>query len=527
MPTVSAKRSHGRETLGRIVRECPLCAGRVLSYEFVVDRYPVCGCSGCGLLFLNPSPAGDPPPAMDPADSRFEELRSENARTRLDLFCSYAGIEQGSLLCIGCDSALQEQATQRGFRVTAVTTAEFVRFVARPHPRFDGCIACGFAETMEDPVAALRLLRSLLADGAALMAIVATLDSGTATLFGSQWWEFSKKNRFYFSTDTFQNVLIKGGFGNPVVVPDHSVVSLEYVRRRLQALRFRVKLLPFRLAVMLPLFRGRLFHVRHSRTCFLARPAARSAAPRLSIIVPVYNERATFGQVMNQLVAKMAERGDMEVIVVESNSTDGTRELVRQYEEHPGVRVVLQDAPRGKGNAVREGLRCAGGDVVIIQDADLEYDLNDYEALLEPIHDYRQNFVIGTRHGGRGSAWKIREFDGARGLSFLFNFGHLLFLTLFNKLYKQKLTDPFSMFKVFRRDCLAGLSFECDRFDFDFELAIKLLRKGYKPLEIPVNYRSRSLAEGKKVTLIRDPLTWLRALWRFRKTPLYNFEKTK
>jgi hypothetical protein len=428
-------------------------------------------------------------------------------------------------LCIGCDAALQDQAARRGFCVTAVTAREFTHFASQEHTRFDGCISHGFIETMEDPLAALQLLRSLLAGGAPFMAIVVSLDSGTATLFGSQWWEFSKKNRFYFSTDTFQNALIKSGFGDPVVMPDHSVVSIDYVRQRLIPLRSRIKLLPFRLAVMLPIFRGRLFRIRHSRTCFLTRPAARSTGRRLSVIVPVYNERATFGQVMDMLIAKMADTGDMELIVVESNSTDGTRQIALQYEGRPGLRVVLQDAPLGKGNAVREGLRHATGDVIIIQDADLEYDMNDYEALLEPIHCHRYNFVIGTRHGNRGSAWKTREFDGARGLTFFFNLGHLLFLGLFNLLYRQNLTDPFSMFKVFRRDCLAGLTFECDRFDFDFELAIKLLRKGYRPLEIPVNYRSRSLAEGKKVTLIRDPLTWLRALWRFRKSPLYRFDQ--
>jgi hypothetical protein len=93
---------------------------------------------------------------------------------------------------------------------------------------------------------------------------------------------------------------------------------------------------------------------------------------------------------------------------------------------------------------------------------------------------------------------------------------------LFNRIYGQNLADPFSMFKVFRRDCLYGLDFECNRFDFDFEIAIKLIRKGYKPVEIPINYQSRSIAEGKKVTMVRDPLTWLRALLKFRTSPLYR-----
>ena len=107
-------------------------------------------------------------------------------------------------------------------------------------------------------------------------------------------------------------------------------------------------------------------------------------------------------------------------------------------------------------------------------------------------------------------------------LAAFFNFGHVLFLWLFNAIYRQKLCDPFSMYKVFRRDCFYGLTFECDRFDFDFELAIKLLRKGYRPLELPVNYKARSFTEGKKVTVFRDPILWIRALVKFRTSPLYR-----
>jgi hypothetical protein len=110
-------------------------------------------------------------------------------------------------------------------------------------------------------------------------------------------------------------------------------------------------------------------------------------------------------------------------------------------------------------------------------------------------------------------------------LATLFNFGHLLFLTLFNTLYSQKLSDPFTMFKVFRRECLYGLNFETNRFDFDYEIVIKLLRKGYKPLELSVNYVSRSISEGKKVTVFRDPITWIRAMLKFRNSPLYEQDR--
>ena len=160
---------------------------------------------------------------------------------------------------------------------------------------------------------------------------------------------------------------------------------------------------------------------------------------------------------------------------------------------------------------MRAGIKAVSGDYVLIQDADLEYDLEDYDALLEHLVAGRSAFVLGSRHGGR-DVWKMRQFTGQRGLSMFFNLGHWFFTTLINVLFFQRLRDPFTMFKVFRRDCLSGLEFECNRFDFDFELLIKLIRKGYRPVELPVNYRSRSYQEGKKVSMFRDPLSWLGAL---------------
>jgi glycosyltransferase involved in cell wall biosynthesis len=186
------------------------------------------------------------------------------------------------------------------------------------------------------------------------------------------------------------------------------------------------------------------------------------------------------------------------------------------------VRLVLEDRPRGKGHAVRTGLAHVTGDFILIQDADLEYDLEDYEVLLEPLVTGRKAFVLGARHGGK--IWKLRSFEGNRLASGVLNLGHWFFKTLVNVLFGLKLGDPFTMYKVFRRDCLSGLKLECNRFDLDYELVIKLVRKGYIPMEIPVNYRSRAFSEGKKVSMLRDPLTWLRALVKFRLQRLDLFQ---
>jgi glycosyltransferase involved in cell wall biosynthesis len=252
-------------------------------------------------------------------------------------------------------------------------------------------------------------------------------------------------------------------------------------------------------------------------------PAQHTASQRshaLSVIMPVFNERASFPIVMEQLVAKRIPNVEIDIIVVESNSTDGTREEVRKFDGHPRVRVIYQDVPRGKGNAVRAGLAQATGDYILIQDADLEYDLNDYEPLLQPLMTGTSAFVLGSRHVSDGHSWKIRHFTTEPGLSQVMNVGHLCFTALFNVVYGTRLRDPFTMYKVFRRDCLDGLTFEADRFDFDWELVGKLVRAGYPPREIPVNYQSRSFAEGKKVTFFRDPLTWVRACFKYRFVPL-------
>jgi len=227
-----------------------------------------------------------------------------------------------------------------------------------------------------------------------------------------------------------------------------------------------------------------------------------------------FNEAKSVRGAIERVLGKTIDGIEIELIVVESNSIDGTREIVAEYAGRDRVKVIWQQQPRGKGNAVRLGLEHVSGDFVLIQDADDEYDIEDYDALVEPLMSGENTFVLGARHGG--GAWKMRKFEDQRLSGHLLNVGHWFFATLVNVVFRLRLHDPFTMYKVFRADCLRKLTFECDRFDFDFELLIKLVRNGYRPVEIPVNYRSRSFKEGKKVDAFRDPWTWLRAIIKFR-----------
>ena len=136
--------------------------------------------------------------------------------------------------------------------------------------------------------------------------------------------------------------------------------------------------------------------------------------------------------------------------------------------------------------------------------------------------DRVMGFVLGCRQSPEGH-WGMRHFGQQSGLSKVMNLGHVGFLLLFNVVYQQRLRDPTTMYKVFRRDAYEGIRFTRDRFDFDWELVCKLVRRGHVPIEVPVNYHSRSFAEGKKVRFFRDPLTWIRACFKYRFSRLYSY----
>lgn len=211
----------------------------------------------------------------------------------------------------------------------------------------------------------------------------------------------------------------------------------------------------------------------------------------LSIIIPCYNERDTIERLLNA-VNDSPCRLQKEVIVVDDASTDGTASLVRDQLAPIVSHFIEHDRNRGKGAAIRTGLGAATGDVVIIQDADLEYDPDDYDILLEPILDDKADVVYGSRFSG-GGPHRVLYFWHYQGNRFL--------TTLSNMFTNLNLTDMETGFKVFRREIIQQLDLEQDRFGFEPEVTAKLARlPGIRIFEVGISYFGRTYGEGKKIT---------------------------
>lgn len=524
-----------------IVTNCPVCRSTRLHYLFSVGGYRIVRCEDCGLILTNPQPPGaeigrlrgeDQADDTAPKLPHIAALRESSAEIHLDLLERYGLPPKARLLQLGCgEGHFLARAQARGLDVTGVDVSEPACAAARARlggagavrqgdiadlalapGEFDVCVLSYVLDQTRDPRALLDRVHRALKPGGVLFIATPTLDSWPARVLRNRWGKFRPDHLWYFKSATLQTLLIQSDFGSLVHRRDLKTVSLDVVAALFEdfpsaPVRWAAKLT----RQMVPAaIQQRPLNLVTSGMVVMARKQIPAARRKLSLVIPVYNEAPTFETAFSRLLAKQVEGLDIELVIVESLSTDGTRDLVRKYEGHPRVTILWEDEPKGKGHAVRAGLEVITGDYVLIQDADLEYDLEDYEALIEPLVLGRSAFVLGARHGG--SAWKMRQFTGQPFLTMILNGAHWFFTMLVNVLYGARLKDPFTMYKVFRRDCLYGLRFDCDRFDFDFELVIKLLRKGYAPLEIPVNYRSRSFHEGKKVSFFRDPVTWLRVL---------------
>jgi glycosyltransferase involved in cell wall biosynthesis len=220
---------------------------------------------------------------------------------------------------------------------------------------------------------------------------------------------------------------------------------------------------------------------------------------KLSVVLPVYNEAATIGAIVERVRAVNLPV-DLELIIVDDCSTDGTRRVLDELSKQPGVQLVLHDRNRGKGAALRSGFASATGDIVIVQDADLEYDPEEYPRLIRPILDNRADVVFGSRFSG-GECHRVLYFWHYLGNRFL--------TLLSNACTNLNLTDMETCYKVFRREIIQGLDLKEDRFGFEPEVTAKVAGLGCRIYEVGISYSGRTYEEGKKIGW-RDGV---RAIW--------------
>jgi glycosyltransferase involved in cell wall biosynthesis len=212
---------------------------------------------------------------------------------------------------------------------------------------------------------------------------------------------------------------------------------------------------------------------------------------KLSIIVPAYNEQAFIRDILWRIDHAPVSGLEKEIIVVDDCSGDGTREILKA-EEAAGRRVLFHEVNRGKGAAIRTGLAQATGEIILIQDADLEYDPADYPRLLQPILDGDADVVYGSRFKGGGGAQRV--------LYFWHSVGNRMLTTLSNMLSDLNLTDMETCYKVFRGEVIRGISLRSERFGFEPEVTMKISRsKRWRVYEVPISYRGRTYEEGKKI----------------------------
>ncbi len=212
------------------------------------------------------------------------------------------------------------------------------------------------------------------------------------------------------------------------------------------------------------------------------------AKPLLSVIVPCYNERATVAELLRRVKAVPIEK---EIVVIDDKSTDGSKDVVAALAaEWPEIRHLLQPFNQGKGAAIRRGIQEARGDIVLIQDADLEYDPEEYPKLIQPILDGHADVVFGSRFEGYPR----------RVMLYWHRLGNMLLTHLSNMMTNLDLTDMETCYKVFRREVIQSINLQSNRFGIEPEITAKLARRGYRIFEVPISYYGRDYWEGKKIS---------------------------
>ena len=531
-------------------KKCNICKSDNFIYLFCRFDHFFFKCESCDLIFINPQPSeevltkiySDPNyfPLVNSQHNvgHFSLLKRRSAAIHLDNIKNSINkpFKKINLLEIGPGGGdFLNLAFSKGAQVSGLEFSEISARLLRKkykdkfkiyfgelskiQKKFDLIVLNDVLEHVRDPAGYLSRIYKLLKDDGYLYISVPSLDSISYKIQKTRWVEFKLEHLYYFNDLNLRKLLFKSGFTNILTKKDFKVLSLKYIFGHFikhSTLKYFFKIMD----LIFPNFLlYKPFRIAASGSSLISKKIS-TKIHNIDIILPVYNEEKTIDKVIKNVLNKKVENFKLNLVIVESNSTDKTRQIVQRYINNPNVIIIFQAQPRGKGNAVREGIQNSKSEFILIQDGDLEYDINDYNSLLNTVVNSPHGFVLGSRHGG--TRWKVREFTNEPFLGFMANTAHWTLTFLINLLYKTKLTDPFTMYKVFKRSNIEKLFFECDRFDFDYELLLKQIRAGYYPEEINVNYKARSFADGKKVDIIIEPFRWIYVIFKYRFCKIFN-----
>ncbi len=515
-PTPAVAASRARSTY----INCAACQSATSDYLFHRTGVRFVRCRNCGLVYV--SPVGDARVnyfdiertgqyADMPDDRAFAIAEFEEFLLTLeDRYKAAVGRSPKRIALLGRflnEFADSPTAKRLNLEIVRADDAAFDQLVLNSNVAWaekalakkpDLVVLHELLEATSDPSAVMTKLKALVPASSWFAVTYSNAQSMPAMMMRRYWSRFYDFKRNFFNASNLNALMARSDF---LMVGQFAYPTKRSVGYALARIAPQSRIAKAASATKLGALAANV-RTGHQVAIYRGQTEAQPKGEKLSIVFPVFNEVRYVAQVIEAIMAKPLTI-DRELIIVESNSTDGTRDIIKTFEGREGIRILYEDKPQGKGHAVRTGLHAVTGTIVLIQDADFEYDVEDYDALLEPILQHRATFVLGSRSLGIGD-WKVRKFAKGHTKAFLLNFAQLVFAETFNILYQQDVTDVNTMYKVFRADALHGMTLRRDGFEFDIELACKLVRTGNAPIEVPVNYVARGFEEGKKIRFMHD-----------------------
>lgn len=508
---------------------CPICSSNEELYLFHSHSGRHVKCANCHFIFINPISTSSPSPRILSADliNRLpikksllsEEILELIQRSQKEFFIAHGHYPSRTVFLGPTIPELQKKISETFFNVQVpkISDEKIISLLwqgdAQPIRKFiedaDLIILKDFLDHSLRPDCVLRSIFSIVNDGAWLAVVYRDNAGKIARLLRKYWKEYVTSRTSFFSRNNIIDLAQRIGAQQRKSFTVWSQQTLSTAIHRFSQRIAFVRI--FRILDFIT------FKIPIGMSVTLMEKTY-NKKEKLSIVVPIFNEQRYVKKVLGALFSIKLDI-DIEFIIVESNSTDGTRDIVKTFENIPNVKLIFENSPKGKGHAVRAGLKEATGSIVLIQDSDFEYDLDDYPSLLKPILARHTEFVLGSRSLGL-EGWKVRQYSNTPIKGLLMNFAQIIFAKTYNILFRQSTTDINTMFKVFRTSCLKRFELKSNGFELDIELVCKLALAGYKAYEVPVNYRSRGFEDGKKIRFFHDAFHSYLMIFRCR---FFNF----